>query len=114
MACFNVKERVKFQQRTWFAPKTLMLWHAKHLAGYALTKHQINDHNDPTDEAYTRGHAENTRFSIKYHVDWTEHKETEDYFKAIGPITKSPEVMSERGQSRNMIIGAEAGSDIAI
>jgi hypothetical protein len=37
-----------------------MIWHLKHLAGYALTENQILEHYDPTDEAYTRGHAENT------------------------------------------------------
>ena len=114
MACFSVKERVKFQQRIWFAPKSTMLWHAKHLVGYALTEHQIMEHYDPTDEAYTRGHAENTRFSIKYHVDRTEHQETTDYFKAIGPTPKTPEVVSNRSQRRNMIIGDEIGSGISI
>jgi hypothetical protein len=114
MACFSVKERVKFQQRTWFAPKSLMIWHSKHLAGYALTENQILEHYDPTDEAYTRGHAENTRVSIKYHVDRTEHQETLDYFKALGPSPRVPEVVSNRSQKRNMIIGDEIGSDIAI
>ena len=105
MACFSVKERVKFQQRTWFAPKSLMIWHSKNLPGYALTEHQIMEHYDPTDEAYTRGHAENTRFSIKYHVDRTEHQETLDYFKAIGPTPKTPEVVSNRSQCKSGLRG---------
>ena len=115
MACFSVKERVKFQQRIWFAPKSTMLWHAKHLVGYALTEHQIMEHYDPTDEAYTRGHAENTRFSIRYHTDQTESKETKEYFKAMSVQNYKPlDPFAERTQGRNMVIGAEIGSDIAI
>jgi len=47
-------------------------------------------------------------------MDRSEHQETVDYFKAIGPTPKTPEVVSDRSQRRNMIIGDEIGSDIAI
>ena len=73
------------------------------------------EYYDPSDEAYTRGHAENTQFSIRYHTDMTEHNEVKDYFKGIERKNqKTPESFGERTQGRNMVIGAEIGSDIAI
>ena len=116
MEKFSVKQRVIFQQRIWFAPLSMMVWHSKNLIGYPLTEYQIREYYDHSETARIRGHLESTRYTYRLRQDQYEIREIDEYFSNINRNDKSKnnEVFNERTQLRNLIIGKETGSDIVV
>jgi hypothetical protein len=116
MEAFTVKQKVLFQQRIWFASREQMMWHARHIPSYPLTTKQIEEHFDNTEVGKIRGHMQARHITTRRLTDQEEQRKIDAYLKAaVNPkLPKHTNPMISVPELRNMEIGYQTGSDIAV
>jgi hypothetical protein len=114
MEKMSPKERVLFQQRTWFCTKKSMIWYAKNIPSFPITLSQIESYFVPDEVGFVRGHFSKHSHHQRNMTDQSEADEMKAYSRmGTKEIVRDQSKKSHhREELRNMVIGYETGSDI--